>query len=73
MSSDTNRSKQFSILISGVIAAVIPVLALLYICVLVALYRNAQRHPRIFKTKSGIRLQRYGPGWFNILCLSALL
>jgi hypothetical protein len=62
MSSNTGRSKHFSNLISGVIAAVTPMLGMFYFCSLVLLYRNAQRHPRTFKNKTGLRLQRYGPG-----------
>ncbi|KIM80420.1 hypothetical protein PILCRDRAFT_73177 [Piloderma croceum F 1598] len=67
-----NGSKHFSNLISGVIAAVTSVLAVFYFCSLGFLYRNAQQHPRTFKNKTGLRLQRYGPGFYAFLVGSSL-
>jgi len=73
MSSQAGLSKHFSDLISGIIAAVIPLLGVVYFCSLVLLHRNAQRHPRTFKNKTGLRLHRYGPVFYAFLVCSSLI
>lgn len=62
----SSSASNFSNLISGAIAGVTPVLALLYSLGLFLLYRFSQKHPRKFKTAAGLWLQRYFPGSCNI-------
>lgn len=58
----SSSASNFSYLISGVIAGMTPVLALLYTLGLFLLYRFSLKHPRKFKTAVGLWLQRYFPG-----------
>lgn len=59
---DANKSRMYSSAISSVIAAVTPMLALIYFCPLYLLYRHSKRHPRTLNKVSGLRIQQYGPG-----------
>lgn len=61
VSSDASKSRMYSSAISSVIAAVTPMLALIYFCPLYLLYRHSKRHPRTLNKVSGVRIQQYGP------------
>ncbi|KZP04318.1 hypothetical protein FIBSPDRAFT_844080 [Athelia psychrophila] len=63
----SSSASNFSNLISGAIAGVTPVLALLYSLGLFLLYRFSQKHPRKFKTAAGLWLQRYFPAYYAFL------
>ncbi|KAG1863465.1 hypothetical protein C8R48DRAFT_708526 [Suillus tomentosus] len=58
---DVSSSKIYTSAISSVIAAVTPMLALIYFCPLYLLYRHSKRHPRSINKISGARVQQYGP------------
>lgn len=58
---DVSKSRMYSSAISSVIAAVTPMLALIYFCPLYLLYRHSKRNPRPLNKVSGTRLQQYGP------------
>lgn len=60
-SPDVSKSRMYSSAISSVIAAVTPMLALIYFCPLYLLYRHSKRHPRTLNKVSGLRIQQYGP------------
>jgi len=69
---DVSRSRMYSSAISSVIAAVTPMLALIYFCPLYLLYRHSKRHPRPVNKVSGIRMQQYGPLVYVFLLFSSL-
>ncbi|OAX41484.1 hypothetical protein K503DRAFT_685322 [Rhizopogon vinicolor AM-OR11-026] len=58
---DISAPRMYSSAISSVIAAVTPMLALIYFCPLYLLYRHSKRHPRSINKLSGARVQQYGP------------
>lgn len=58
---DANRSRMYSSAISSIIAAVTPMLALIYFCPLYLLYRHSKRNPRPLNKTSGMKMQQYGP------------
>ncbi|KAJ8586997.1 hypothetical protein M405DRAFT_822404 [Rhizopogon salebrosus TDB-379] len=58
---DISGPRMYSSAISSVIAAVTPMLALIYFCPLYLLYRHSKRHPRSINKVSGARVQQYGP------------
>ncbi|KAG2149035.1 uncharacterized protein EDB93DRAFT_1084637 [Suillus bovinus] len=58
---DISTSRIYTSAISSVIAAVTPMLALIYFCPLYLLYRHSKRHPRSINKISGARVQQYGP------------
>lgn len=60
-SHDVGKSRMYSSAISSIIAAVTPMLALIYFCPLYLLYRHSKRHPRTLNKVSGLRIQQYGP------------
>ncbi|KAG2118513.1 hypothetical protein BD769DRAFT_1482232 [Suillus cothurnatus] len=64
---DVSNPRIYTSAISSVIAAVTPMLALIYFCPLYLLYRHSKRHPRSINKISGARVQQYGPRWFFIL------
>lgn len=68
-SPDASKSRMYSSAISSVIAAVTPMLALIYFCPLYLLYRHSKRHPRTLNKVSGLRIQQYGPRKSELLVL----
>ncbi|KAI9570625.1 hypothetical protein HD554DRAFT_2083616 [Boletus coccyginus] len=71
-SPDASKSRMYSSAISSVIAAVTPMLALIYFCPLYLLYRHSKRHPRTLNKVSGLRIQQYGPLIYIFLLFSSL-
>ncbi|KIJ66835.1 hypothetical protein HYDPIDRAFT_85246 [Hydnomerulius pinastri MD-312] len=69
---DASKSRMYSSAISSVIAAVTPMLALIYFCPLYLLYRHSKRHPRPLNKVSGMRMQQYGPLVYIFLLFSSL-
>ncbi|KAH7913778.1 hypothetical protein BJ138DRAFT_1145242 [Hygrophoropsis aurantiaca] len=67
-----NKARMYSSAITSVIAAVTPMLALIYFCPLYLLYRHSKRNPRPINKVSGIRLQQYGPLVYIFLLFSSL-
>lgn len=67
-SPDVSKSRMYSSAISSVIAAVTPMLALIYFCPLYLLYRHSRRYPRTLNKVSGIRIQQYGPRRSRCFC-----
>jgi hypothetical protein len=71
-SPDVSQSRMYSSAISSIIAAVTPMLALIYFCPLYLLYRHSKRHPRTLNKVSGIRIQQYGPLLYIFLLFISL-
>jgi len=71
-SHDVAKSRMYSSAISSIIAAVTPMLALIYFCPLYLLYRHSKRHPRTFNKVSGLRIQQYGPFIYIFLLFCSL-
>lgn len=69
---DANKSRMYSSAISSVIAAVTPMLALIYFCPLYLLYRHSKRNPRPLNKMSGTRMQQYGPLVYVFLLFNSL-
>ncbi|KAF8428871.1 hypothetical protein L210DRAFT_3118517 [Boletus edulis BED1] len=69
---DANKSRIYSSAISSIIAAVTPMLALIYFCPLYLLYRHSKRHPRTLNKVSGVRIQQYGPLIYIFLLFCSL-
>ncbi|KAI5998849.1 hypothetical protein EDD15DRAFT_213273 [Pisolithus albus] len=69
---DANKSRMYSSAISSVIAAVTPMLALIYFCPLYLLYRHSKRNPRPLNKMSGMRMQQYGPLVYVFLLFNSL-
>jgi len=69
MSSETEPTKRFSNLISGVITTITFILVLVYFGSLTFLYR----HRRPFKNKAGLQLHRYGPVFYAFLVCGSLI
>ncbi|KAH7925826.1 hypothetical protein BV22DRAFT_1033533 [Leucogyrophana mollusca] len=67
-----SQSRMYSSAITSVIAAVTPMLALIYFCPLYLLYRHSKRNPRPINKISGVRLQQYGPLVYIFLLFSSL-
>ncbi|KAG9315166.1 hypothetical protein JVU11DRAFT_4291 [Chiua virens] len=72
VSPDVSQSRMYSSAISSVIAAVTPMLALIYFCPLYLLYRHSKRHPRTLNKVSGVRIQQYGPLIYIFLLFTSL-
>ncbi|KAG6335671.1 hypothetical protein ID866_3405 [Astraeus odoratus] len=69
---DVSKSRMYSSAISSIIAAVTPMLALIYFCPLYLLYRHSKRNPRPLNKMSGMRMQQYGPFVYVFLLFSSL-
>lgn len=72
-SPDVSKSRMYSSAISSIIAAVTPMLALIYFCPLYLLYRHSKRHPRTLNKVSGLRIQQYGPRKFLLVVVALWL
>ncbi|KIM64288.1 hypothetical protein SCLCIDRAFT_1213390 [Scleroderma citrinum Foug A] len=69
---DVSKSRMYSSAISSIIAAVTPMLALIYFCPLYLLYRHSKRNPRPLNKTSGMKMQQYGPLVYVFLLFSSL-
>ncbi|KAI6042487.1 hypothetical protein EDC04DRAFT_2658382 [Pisolithus marmoratus] len=69
---DVSKSRMYSSAISSIIAAVTPMLALIYFCPLYLLYRHSKRNPRPLNKMSGTRMQQYGPLVYVFLLFNSL-
>ncbi|KAF9556029.1 hypothetical protein CPC08DRAFT_711509 [Agrocybe pediades] len=68
-----SRTAYLSSTITSLIACVVPMIGLMYLCVLSWTFQRARRDPRPVNKASGVRLQRWGPVGYVVLVLSSLV
>ncbi|EIW84407.1 hypothetical protein CONPUDRAFT_120257 [Coniophora puteana RWD-64-598 SS2] len=69
---DDSAAHKYAQTTAAVIAGVTPMLALIYFCPLVLVFRHAKRHPRAVNKVAGARVQVWAPMVYGFLVLSSL-